>query len=88
MKKFFIIGISVISLLVSCDLFDEYIFSRQDKENETTKTSPSSVTVYITKTGSKYHTYNCSTIKNSTIHSISKSDAITQGYGRCEICKL
>ena len=42
-------------------------------------------TVYITNSGSKYHRSSCSSLKKSKI-SISKSDAIAQGYEPCKKC--
>lgn len=49
-------------------------------------TGSSSSTVYITKTGSKYHTGSCRYLKKSKI-AISKSAAISQGYTACKVCK-
>lgn len=45
-----------------------------------------SYTVYITKSGTKYHSSSCSYLKNSKI-SISKDDAVAQGYTACSRCK-
>lgn len=45
-----------------------------------------SVTVYITKTGEKYHRSNCRYLKKSKI-SISLSDAKKNGYTACKVCK-
>jgi methylphosphotriester-DNA--protein-cysteine methyltransferase len=42
--------------------------------------------VYITKTGEKYHTGQCSSLKKSRI-SISLGDAVAKGYGPCQRCK-
>lgn len=42
-------------------------------------------TVYITATGSKYHSYGCLYLRNSC-YSISLSDAIAQGYTACSRC--
>lgn len=42
--------------------------------------------VYITKTGSKYHTADCRYLKKSKIK-ITKADAIEQGYTACKVCK-
>jgi len=42
-------------------------------------------TVYITKTGSKYHTASCSYLRNSKIP-IELKDAITEGYTPCSRC--
>ncbi len=50
------------------------------------QTTPSrDVTVYITRTGSKYHRAGCSYLRSSCIP-ISKSDAIAQGYTPCSRC--
>jgi DNA repair exonuclease SbcCD ATPase subunit len=47
--------------------------------------SGSSYTVYITRTGSKYHSSGCRYLSRSKI-SISKSSAISQGYSACSVC--
>jgi len=58
----------------------------------TTVTSPTparspsnSYTVYITKTGEKYHRAGCRYLSRSQI-SISKADAISSGYTPCSVC--
>ena len=43
-------------------------------------------TVYITKTGSKYHRAGCRYLSQSAIQ-IDKSEAIRQGYTPCSVCK-
>lgn len=43
-------------------------------------------TVYVTKTGDKYHSGNCQYLRKSKIP-IKKSQAISQGYGRCSKCR-
>lgn len=48
-------------------------------------TNNKSVTVYITKTGEKYHTGGCRYLKKSKI-AISLEDAQAQGYGPCSVC--
>jgi hypothetical protein len=45
-----------------------------------------SITVYITKTGEKYHTSTCRYLNKSKI-SIELKDAIEQGYEPCKVCK-
>jgi hypothetical protein len=45
-----------------------------------------SQTVYITKTGAKYHSEGCRYLSKSKI-AIDLSDAITKGYGACSVCK-
>lgn len=58
----------------------------QPPASQNTEPVQTSVTVYITKTGTKYHTSTCSYLKNSKI-SISKDSAIAQGYTACSRCK-
>lgn len=48
--------------------------------------SLSAQTVYITKTGKKYHKENCRYLHSSKIP-ISLSDAKTKGYLPCKVCK-
>jgi hypothetical protein len=43
-------------------------------------------TVYITRTGKKYHRAGCSSLSKSSIP-ISKSDAEARGYGPCSRCR-
>jgi hypothetical protein len=42
-------------------------------------------TVYVTKTGKKYHTSNCSSLRSSSIP-ITLSEANQKGYGPCSRC--
>jgi len=46
----------------------------------------SSQTVYITKTGEKYHTGSCRYLSHSK-YSIDLNDALDQGYSACKVCK-
>jgi len=48
--------------------------------------SISAQTVYITKTGAKYHRESCRYLSKSKI-AIDLSDAIAKGYGACSVCK-
>ncbi len=48
--------------------------------------SINSQTVYITKTGKKYHTQDCSYLRNSS-YNIELKDAIEKGYSPCSRCK-
>lgn len=45
-----------------------------------------SQTVYITKTGAKYHSEGCRYLSRSKI-AIDLADAIDKGYGACSVCK-
>jgi hypothetical protein len=42
--------------------------------------------VYITKTGEKYHTEGCSSLRNSKI-AITLGEAVLKGYESCQRCK-
>ena len=53
--------------------------------NAGSNTGSSGDTVYITKTGSKYHLEWCSSLRKSKIP-VSKSDAISRGFDPCKIC--
>jgi len=48
--------------------------------------SDSEVTVYITKTGAKYHLYGCKYLKKSCIP-VTLSQAKAWGYTPCKVCK-
>jgi len=52
----------------------------------TTPKPSSDVTVYITKTGEKYHTGSCRYLSKSKIP-ITLKDAKARGYGPCSVCK-
>lgn len=54
--------------------------------NTTTTNNNTTQTVYITKTGKKYHREGCSSLSKSKI-SISLSDAKAKGYTACKNCK-
>ena len=55
------------------------------KQQTTSTTQPVTQTVYITKTGKKYHKDGCSSLSKSKIP-ISLSDAKARGYGACSKC--
>ena len=64
---------------------------KTDKADNTAVSSGNStasddIIVYITKTGSKYHRENCSSLRSSRIP-ISLSEAKQRGYEPCKICK-
>ncbi len=43
-------------------------------------------TVYITKSGEKYHKAGCQYLKKSQIKT-TKKEAVMNGYGACKVCK-
>ncbi|MDR6969007.1 hypothetical protein J2X31_003033 [Flavobacterium arsenatis] len=51
-----------------------------------TTTTVFSQTVYITKTGEKYHKETCAHLRKSSI-SITIEEALERGYGACKVCK-
>lgn len=55
------------------------------KKQETSTTQPIATTVYITKTGEKYHKDGCSSLSKSKI-AISLSDAKAKEYEPCSKC--
>ncbi len=52
---------------------------------EKQKDPKDSITVYITRTGAKYHRGNCRYLSKSKIP-ISLADAISRGFGPCSVC--
>lgn len=55
------------------------------KKSTKTVSKPVSQTVYVTRTGSKYHRYGCQYLRKSC-YSMSKSNARAQGYTACSRC--
>jgi len=55
------------------------------KENSKQSSSSDDTTVYITKTGTKYHRDECRYLARSKIP-IKKTDAINRGYTPCSVC--
>ena len=49
-------------------------------------TQPKNDTVYITRTGKKFHRDGCRSLSRSKIP-VRRADAIARGYGACKICK-
>jgi hypothetical protein len=47
---------------------------------------PAKITVYITKTGEKYHRDGCSSLRTSR-YAVSLKEAVARGYGPCKNCK-
>ena len=46
---------------------------------------PAKLTVYVTKTGQKYHREGCSSLRRSKI-AVSFKEAVERGLGACKIC--
>lgn len=47
--------------------------------------APASTTVYVTRTGEKYHTSSCRTLKKSKIET-TLVEAVNAGYEPCKLC--
>lgn len=58
------------------------IFAR----SETASVQPKNETVYITRTGKKFHRDGCRSLSRSKIP-IKRADAIASGYGACKVCR-
>lgn len=54
-------------------------------DTEEKPTTSEDKTVYITKTGSKYHSSGCRHLSKSKIP-INRNDAISRGYSACKVC--
>lgn len=48
--------------------------------------APATTTVYVTKTGEKYHLSTCGSLRKSKIQT-TLGEAIERGYEPCKICK-
>lgn len=74
----------IVSLLLGLSLFVSPLVNNVNAtilNNEYKKET----TVYITRTGSKYHRLGCQYLRKSQI-SIDKSSAIVNGYSACSRC--
>ena len=69
-------------LLLSLSL----VFCCACESDTNTSTKETSVTVYVTKSGSKYHSYGCTYLKKSCIEK-DLSVAEMQGYTPCSKCR-
>lgn len=79
MKKYFLL------LLLSFFAFATPFYGTTQLGETIARVEPLTQTVYITKTGTKYHAGGCRYLKHSKIE-ISKSKAIKAGYGACKVC--
>ncbi|WP_432713689.1 hypothetical protein [Pedobacter sp.] len=72
------------SLLIGLSLFASPVFSNYF--SEIFIVSKKEVTVYTTRTGSKYHKNGCRYLRKSAYQTTKKA-AIANGFGACSICK-
>lgn len=74
----------IVLLLVTFSLFSPVAEAKSFSPAEFAHVK--TTTVYITKTGAKYHRGDCSYLRQSKI-ATTKKDAINGGYGACSRCK-
>jgi len=51
-----------------------------------TQQDPATLTVYVTRTGEKYHRDGCRYLSRSKI-AVSLKEAVARGFGPCSVCK-
>ena len=85
MKRISLVVIAVV-LMAGCSSEPDKTTPKGKSATESKELDTKAETVYITKTGSKYHRGNCSYLKKSKI-TILKSKAIRSGFGACSRCK-
>jgi hypothetical protein len=80
MQKYLLILAAVFSIAI-----DQPSLAQSKSKKNTKKHVQKEVTVYITRTGGKYHSEYCSYLRKSSIP-IGKRDAMSQGNGACSRC--
>lgn len=80
MKKYLLMLMAVLCISYSQPTLNQSAFAQSKKQ------VPKEVTVYITRTGAKYHQSYCSYLRRSSIP-IGKKQAIAEGYTACSRCK-
>ena len=68
-----------------CSVCKPAVLGTASAQSKTSKASAASVTVYVTRSGSKYHTASCSSLRRSRIP-MSLKDACAAGYTPCSRC--
>lgn len=79
MKKSLLMLLAVLCISYSQPNLNQTVFA------QTKKQAKKEITVYITKTGAKYHQGYCSYLRKSSIP-IGKSSAVSSGYTACSRC--
>ena len=64
---------------------DPEVTSEPVQENISTETEQSEETVYVGKTGTKYHEQGCRTLKNGA-YPITLEEALEEGREACKVC--
>lgn len=73
-------------LLLSFFVLSSPFYGNTQLTESIERIEPLTQTVYITKTGKKYHKGSCRYLSNSKIE-IKKSKAVEAGYDACKVCK-
>ena len=75
----------VVSWIISAALLLAFAAAAQQPQ-QMPQPKPQEVTVYITRTGAKYHTASCRYLSRSKIP-IPLKDAKQRGYAACKVCR-
>lgn len=76
----------LITVVVIVLLLFSFCSCSDDTDHDSTDYYSSGTTVYVTKTGKKYHRSSCTYLSQSKIE-IDLEEAKDRGYGRCSKCK-
>ena len=84
MKRYIVLLITLVLLAVNLDATSQSIDTTKKAKKKAPKVQPKEQTVYITKTGAKYHRDGCRSLSRSQI-SINLSNAKVS-YDPCSVC--
>jgi hypothetical protein len=86
MKKLLLISVAILTFSFASPVKAFQKKPTEKKEqSKAKKVQPKDYTVYITRTGEKFHSDGCQYLRRSQI-SIGKRNAISQGYSACSRC--
>ena len=85
MKRKIILLVITISLLFSVSIQSSYAVASNTSKATISATQTKNITVYITRTGKKYHKAGCRYLKQSKIP-VKLKDAKANGYEPCKVC--
>lgn len=80
MKRIILIILATLSIAINSP-----VVSAQHHHRHVKKHYRQEAIVYVTRTGSKYHTADCSYLRYSSIP-MKKSEALAEGYSACSRC--
>jgi hypothetical protein len=85
-KRKSIIFSLVFSSLLWVGITQNLVFNATPVFAKTTQADKKELTVYITRTGRKYHRAGCRYLRRSS-YKISKDEAVSRGYAPCKVCR-